>query len=454
LNILIVAFYYPPDPAIGAVRVGALAKHLTAKGHNVHVLSSARRDLALNAGGAARVNWRETRSLRVVTSRIEGASQEQLNHSSQPNFNSTLRTSWLRNSWIYSIWKGIRTQGSFAWRVNRKFRAELIEFPDGAVGWIKPAIAIGTKIARTEGIELVLASGPPFSAFLVSKKIAGRLDIPWVADYRDLWTYGDYYPNFEIRRKIDRRLENRLLRSAKLVTTVSDVLTDEMTQIFRGNIETIHNGADEWDSTPLSGRQPLSGARVNLVYVGSELYEGKRSPELLFQAAMGLGLTLSDIRFHFVGGQGGEFQTSMEALANSYNVADLIEFTSLMPRAECMEVQSRADALMLLLWNDPRDAGTLSGKIFEYIAVNRPIVMIGYPDGEASKLIKKYSLGWVISNEAGAKEFLEELLNRKTSSALEPDIPIGRTQDLSREKSLAKWETALFKIQITPMDHN
>jgi hypothetical protein len=196
LNILIVAFYYPPDPAIGAVRVGALAKHLTAKGHNVHVLSSARRDLALNAGGAARVNWRETRSLRVVTSRIEGASVEQLNHSSQPKFNSTLRTSWLRNSWIYSIWKGIRTQGSFAWRVNRKFRAELIEFPDGAVGWIKPAIAMGTKIARTEGIELVLASGPPFSAFLVSKKIAGRLDIPWVADYRDLWTYGDYYPNF------------------------------------------------------------------------------------------------------------------------------------------------------------------------------------------------------------------------------------------------------------------
>jgi hypothetical protein len=449
-----VAFYYPPDPAIGAVRVGALAKHLAAKGHNVHVLSAARRDLTLNAGGAARVNWRETRSLRVVTSRIEGASAGQPNHCSQPKNNSPLRTSWLRNSWICSTWKRIRTQGSFAWRVNRKLRAELIEFPDGAVGWIKPAMAMGTKIARTESVELVLASGPPFSSFLVSKKIASRLDIPWAADYRDLWTYGDYYPNFQIRRKIDRRLENRLLKTAKLVTTVSDVLTSEMTQRFGGCMETISNGADEWNSTALSGRQPLSGARVNLVYVGSELYEGKRSPELLFQAAMVLGLTLSDIRFHFVGGQGGEIQRNMEALASSYNVTELVEFTPLMPRAECMEVQSRADALMLLLWNDPRDAGTLSGKIFEYIAVHRPIVMIGYPDGEASKLIKKYSLGWVISNEASAKEFLEELLNQKTSSALAPDIPIGRTQDLSREKSLVKWESALNKIRSVPMERN
>ena len=44
-------------------------------------------------------------------------------------------------------------------------------------------------------------------------------------------------------------------------------------------------------------------------------------------------------------------------------------------------MQSRADALLLLMWNDPGEAGVYSGKIYEYIAVKRPIIYVGFPEG-------------------------------------------------------------------------
>lgn len=77
----------------------------------------------------------------------------------------------------------------------------MIELPDERGGWIPSATSAALRAAGTNGCDLVIASGPPFAALVVAHRVAERLKIPWIADYRDLWSNGSYYSRSEARAK-------------------------------------------------------------------------------------------------------------------------------------------------------------------------------------------------------------------------------------------------------------
>ena len=65
------------------------------------------------------------------------------------------------------------------------------------------------------------------------------------------------------------------------------------------------------------------------------------------------------------------------------------------PRSESLAIQAQTDVLLLLMWNHPGEEGVYTGKLFDYLAAGRPILMIGYPDGVAADLIRSRSAGFV-----------------------------------------------------------
>jgi glycosyltransferase involved in cell wall biosynthesis len=68
------------------------------------------------------------------------------------------------------------------------------------------------------------------------------------------------------------------------------------------------------------------------------------------------------------------------------------------PRREALQLQRDSEALLLLIPDAAgRGKGVLSGKVFEYLAAERPILALVPPDGAAAELIRDAGAGVVVA---------------------------------------------------------
>src|SRR6185295_15064833 len=83
-----------------------------------------------------------------------------------------------------------------------------------------------------------------------------------------------------------------------------------------------------------------------------------------------------------------------------------------MSRRDALALQRDSDALLLLIPEaDGRGRGVLSGKVFEYLAAERPILAAVPPDGAAAELIEETGAGVVAAPDdvQGLARALSEL---------------------------------------------
>ena len=91
-------------------------------------------------------------------------------------------------------------------------------------------------------------------------------------------------------------------------------------------------------------------------------------------------------------------------------------------------MQNSADILLLPTWNTQRDQGILTGKIYEYMLAEKPILCITtgeIPNGEATQTINELNLGIAVETcnyEAGIEKLKDYLLmqleNKKQAKEL------------------------------------
>jgi glycosyltransferase involved in cell wall biosynthesis len=73
-----------------------------------------------------------------------------------------------------------------------------------------------------------------------------------------------------------------------------------------------------------------------------------------------------------------------------------VELIDYVPRRESLRLQRDSDALLLLIPEaGGRGKGVLSGKVFEYLAAERPILALVPPEGAAAQLIRDTGAGVV-----------------------------------------------------------
>ena len=110
------------------------------------------------------------------------------------------------------------------WR-DRALRAfSTLQYPDDKAAWARHAEQAALRLMEHTPIDLVYSSSPPVSAHLAAMRVARHARVPWVADFRDMWTANPDYTAPAWRRALDRRLESRLLAAANGIITVSEHL--------------------------------------------------------------------------------------------------------------------------------------------------------------------------------------------------------------------------------------
>jgi glycosyltransferase involved in cell wall biosynthesis len=197
---------------------------------------------------------------------------------------------------------------------------------------------------------------------------------------------------------------------------------------------TIANGCDFDDFAGLEYRR---GDRFRITHTGS--FFGKRDPRPFLYALASPGL--EDVTARFV----GDFRPSDREWAESLNLGERLQLVPYAPRRRALELQRDSEALLLLIPDaGGRGSGVLTGKIFEYLAAERPILAAVPPDGAAAELVREAGAGLVAPPDDidALRAALEDLVTRFRSGELDGS-PLGpelreRYSRRARAEELAK----------------
>jgi glycosyltransferase involved in cell wall biosynthesis len=277
-------------------------------------------------------------------------------------------------------------------RLSRQARSlsRRVLVPDENVGWNLTAIPAAVRIARAEDIDIVLTTSPPNSVHLIGAAVKRATGARWVADLRDSIAS---HPHRRVDRlsvrakeKVSESVARLVARQADLIVAASDAIAEETRALGpEGVVATILNGADFDDFAGLEYRR---GDRFRITHTGS--FFGKRDPRPFLTALAESGL--DDVVARFV----GDFRVSDREWAESLELGSRLELHPYMPRRQALALQRDSDALLLLIPEaGGRGRGVLSGKVFEYLAAERPILAAVPPDGAAAELIRETGAGVV-----------------------------------------------------------
>lgn len=336
-TLLLAAYHYPPENAIGAARPARFVKYLPAEGWDCQVLTAA------TPSDAAR-------NVQFVEDRTRG------------------------------IWGGgLPANGTAsALRKYTELVLRRVFFP-GTPGltWWPAVIRAGVRLSREDGCApaAVLSTFPPLPVHLAGRRLARKLGIPWIADFRDPFAHHLIKGMNPLSARAYRRLEAWVFKEAAAVilnTEAAAAMYRELYPAHAGKMHVIWNGYDpDEDLGPLP--TPPHPKRV-LAHVGT-FYLGRNPVAILESlerlraagdaAALGIEVHLTGVNF-----SSPDEQAVIERCAASGWVrANGIQ----VPQAEARRLIREADGLLLI---QPQSGIQVPGKTFEYIQTGRPILSL------------------------------------------------------------------------------
>jgi glycosyltransferase involved in cell wall biosynthesis len=336
------------------------------------------------------------------------------------------------------------TQGLERARTHVRLLARRLLVPDENVTWNVTAIPAAIRLVRSEGIDAVLTTSPPGSVHLIGAAVKRATGARWVADLRDsLVAHPHRHAEraaVRIKEQGHRAVARLVTRYADAIVGTSEAIADEVRALEpRGKVTAILNGSDFDDFAAL---RYTPSPRFRITHTGS--FFGKRTPRPFLTAFAESGL---DAVARFV----GDFRPADREWAESLGLGDRLELHRYVPRGRSLALQRDSEALLLLIPEAAgRGQGVLSGKVFEYLAAERPILAAVPPGGAAARLIEETGAGVVVPPEdVGAiREALTQLHERWRAGTLDgtplaPDVR-ARLDRRARVQELAEllWSLA------------
>lgn len=263
--------------------------------------------------------------------------------------------------------------------------------PDARVWWVRPSVRFLTGYLRGHPVDAMVSTGPPHSMHLIALGLKKEFpDLRWIADWRDPWTNIDFYHQLKLTAWADRkhhRLEREVVTRADVNVAVGWTMAEELKAIGSKRTEVVTNGFDP-DDVP-SPPVPVDDA-FSLVHVGN-MTASRDVPQLWPALAE---LCKADAEFgrklilRFVGPVDQVVLASIERAG----LAGHVERVGSVGHAQAMREMQRARVLLLSVNDTANAKGVLTSKVFEYLAVGRPILAFGPKDGDVARVLDGHLL--------------------------------------------------------------
>lgn len=293
---------------------------------------------------------------------------------------------------VLSFWKkllGINLDRDFKEQVKKRFGVaskktslidfmltrcgEIIDYPDIERGWKPFAIKVGSELLQKENIDGVI-SIYPITSHLIAKELKIRYKIPWLVVLPDLWSQNHDYRYSPLRRALDRRLELKTLANADALVAISEPWAEKLRALHQGKpVYAITLGFD-----PALVNTPPANltTKFTITYTGY-IYTGKQDPSKLFAALRDLisngTMNPDEIKVRFYGTKYGWLEKQIE----QYGLSSIVKQCGIVSHQLSLQKQRESQLLLLLDWDDKKERGVHTGKIFEYLGARRPILATG-----------------------------------------------------------------------------
>lgn len=262
--------------------------------------------------------------------------------------------------------------------------------PDARIGWVKPSVTYLTAYLKQHpDIETVITTGPPHSVHLIGLALKKKLPIKWFADFRDPWTTIGYHKELKLSDQAKEKhlaLEHEVLNTADQLIVTSKTTRKEFETKTNKPIAIITNGYD----VAHLGKIPLD-EKFTLAHIGSFL--SNRNPRVLWKAISELRRENPAFKAAFELKLIGKIS---EDILNTLAEFKLLECTDNRGYVENQEAlrQMRASQVLLLVEIDSDDTrAIIPGKLFEYMAAERPILAIGPEESDFFEIIQQTNVG-------------------------------------------------------------
>lgn len=381
-TLLIVAYYWPPSGGAGVQRWLKLSKELARLGWQVHVLTVDPGDATfphvdptLLADVAPEVTVHRTGAFNPIAmgQRLMGRHANQVASSD------------------------LKGKPSVLGQIAMRLRSHLF-IPDPRKGWNRQAIAKGVELIEQHGVDWVITTSPPHSTQLIGRELKARTGVKWLADFRDPWTdvfyYGALLHSPWSARK-DAALERSVMESADRLLVVHDQYRERLAKKYPASapakLHYLPNGFDAEDFSGGPAEPDFEG--FDLVYTG--IMAAGYEPEVVMEGVRRLRQRVEvPIRLTIVG-------TAPEDILDGFRATGIeVQCLGMQPHAVANAWQLQADVLLCLIPAIPEaDLAHVPGKLFEYLAVGKPILNIGPPQGESASIIAHCNAGATIERD-------------------------------------------------------
>jgi glycosyltransferase involved in cell wall biosynthesis len=382
-KILMIAYYFPPFGGMPVQRTLKFAKYLLKYGWNPLVLTVRDGYDHFHPNDPSLIN-KISDEVEVIRTREIGAIARVVRFLNRKIQRGTNKTS-----------KKVR----FANKILklRKLLYNTLWFPDEKNSWAPGAFIKGLRLLAKEDISIIYVSGYPWSAFLVGTFLSMSGGVPLILDFRDAWTLN---PRKLWDNWFQRFWEEVALRQASKVIFATNRMRenyiDRYTWIDIEKFVTITNGYDNDDFKHFKFKGRVDDKIFLVTFTGT--FNDNVPPLDMDQSPYyflhGLSRLLKEkdisenIRMYFV----GDFGKNNEALVKEMGLDNVVELKGHVSHDKCLQYQTEADLLLLIIYTCEWSKSVLTGKLFEYIGARKPILAL-VPDGEAKNIIVKENLG-------------------------------------------------------------
>lgn len=345
-NILLISYYFPPEGGPAVQRVSKFVKYLPLYNYNPIVLTSKHpfrvKDPDL---------WKE--------------------------LSLNLR--------VYSIidWAAY-LPGEITKRLKKIF------MPDKQVFWVSLAQFQARRLIKKNNIKLIFTSSPPPSSHLIAYRISKTEKIPYIADLRDEWSGNPDFLSWNNPAR-QRLMEQQILSQAAYVTTICQGAKQRIAQLcLHDRVAVIYNGYDPSDF-PAEPVKSQSNVKLTFAYGGR--LSDKTSP-LPFFTAMRELINENELNPEFIQILVWGTNSKSKWLQDNDPLNAIAEFYPYQPHTGYLRTIQSADVLLLFV-TKIRGSDIITGKVFEYLYFNKPILVVMEKVCDLNTILADYANAYI-----------------------------------------------------------
>jgi glycosyltransferase involved in cell wall biosynthesis len=345
-KVLFIAYYFPPMGLGGVQRTVKFAKYLPKYG------------------------WKPT----VLTVEPAGyyAFDDTLLKEAEESGVKIIRTQSYDANHLFKK-RGIVKMPSERMRKILQFLGDLFFIPDTKRGWKFIAVKVASELLKQQQFDLIFATAPPQTDFLIGAALKRKFDIPLVVDYRDAWLeYPFKYFPTPLHRFWNKHLEKRVLKSAdRVIVThrrVKESILRQYPFVDYNEVIIISQGFDQDDFVSTVNERRMQPVRMKIAHAGT--FYAERNPGIFLQALSNVLQSNPKIRGRIEVNLIGNAREEDRRLVKRLDLENAVNFLGYLPHHDCVKNLSESDILWFVIDNDYQTPG----KLYEYFGTRKPMI--------------------------------------------------------------------------------